>query len=61
MHLTTLEERRESGDLITIYKLMKNIEETENFNIKKKRRGQIFEGTQEKLQKGICLKNTKKK
>ena len=37
MHLTTLEERRESGDLITIYKLMKNIEETENFNIKKKK------------------------
>ena len=27
MHLTTLKERRERGDLITIYKLMNNLEE----------------------------------
>ena len=27
MHLTTLKKRREKGDLITIYKLMNNLEE----------------------------------
>ena len=40
MHLTTLKERREKGDLITIFKLMNNLEETEKrSNIEKKRRG----------------------
>ena len=29
MHLTTLKERRERGNLITIYKLMNNLEETD--------------------------------
>ena len=29
MHLKTLKERRERGDLITIYKLMNNLEETD--------------------------------
>ena len=29
MQLTALKERRERGDLITIYKLMNNLEETE--------------------------------
>ena len=29
MQLNTLEERRERGDLITIYKLMNNLEETD--------------------------------
>ena len=29
MHLTTLKERRERGDLITIYKLMNKLEETD--------------------------------
>ena len=28
MHLTTLKEKRERGNLITIYKLMNNLEET---------------------------------
>ena len=28
MHLTTLKERRERGDLITLYELMNNLEET---------------------------------
>ena len=29
MHLKTLKERRERGDLITIYKLIDNLEETD--------------------------------
>ena len=29
IHLTTLKERRERGDLITIYKLMNNLEEAD--------------------------------
>ena len=40
MHLTTLKERRDICDLITIYKLMNNLEETDKkrSNIEKKRR-----------------------
>ena len=39
-HLTTLKERRERGDLITIYKLMNNLEKTNRKVIEeKKRRG----------------------
>ena len=33
MHLTTLKERRERGDLITIYRLMNNLEETDRKNL----------------------------
>ena len=41
MQLTTLKERRERGDLITIWKLMNNLEETDRkktLNIEKKKR-----------------------
>ena len=54
MHITTLKERRERGDLITIYKLMNNLEEKDRKDLlrtKKKRIGQIFEGTQEEIAK----------
>ena len=41
MYLTTLKERREIGDLITIYELMNNLEETDRKDLvlRKKRRG----------------------
>ena len=38
MQLTTLKERRERGDLITIHKLMNNLEETERSNNEKIKR-----------------------
>ena len=45
MQLSTLGKGRERGDLITIYKLMKNQEETDKrFNIEKKRRDWKFKG-----------------
>ena len=51
MQLTTFEERRKREDLITIYKLMKNLQERNRKieDIEKKRRGWIFNGTQEKI------------
>ena len=62
MHLTTLKERRERGDLITIYKLMNNLEETDRKNLILTRKGGAtnLRGHKKKLQKGICLNNTKK-
>ena len=63
MYLTTLKERKERGDLITIYKLMNNLEETDIKDIiciEKKRRGQKFEGTQKKIAKRNLLERYKK-
>ena len=40
MHLTTLKERRKRGDLITIYKLMSNLEETDRKDLIMKRKGE---------------------
>ena len=46
---------------ITIYKLTNNLEETDRKDLILRRKGETkFKGTQEKLQKGICLKDTKK-
>ena len=39
MHLTTLKERRERDDLITIYKLMSNLEETDRKELILRRKG----------------------
>ena len=39
MHLTTLKERRERGDLIIIYKLMSNLEETDRKDLILRRKG----------------------
>ena len=39
MHLTTLKERREKDDLITIYKLMNNHEETDRKDLILRRKG----------------------
>ena len=62
MHLTTLKERRERGDLITIYKLMNNLEETYRKDLILRRKGEVsnLKGLKKKLQKGICLNDTKK-
>ena len=40
MHLTTLKERRERGDLITIQKLMNNLEETDRKDLILRRKGE---------------------
>ena len=40
MHLITLEKRRERGDLITIYKLMNNLEEADRKDIVLRRKGE---------------------
>ena len=61
MKLSTLEERRESWDLIIMYKLMNNPEETDRKDLilgRKKEKLDIWRD-KKKLQKGICL-NTKK-
>ena len=62
MHLTTLKERRERGDLITIYKLMNNLEETDRKDLILRRKGEArhLKGHKKKLQKGICWNDTKK-
>ena len=62
MHLTTLKERRERDDLITIYKLMNNLEETDRIDLILRRKGKVrnLRGHKKKLQKGICLNDTKK-
>ena len=62
MHLTTLKERRERDDFITIYKLMNNLEETYRKDLILRRKGEArnLRGHKKKLKKGICLNNTKK-
>ena len=62
MHLTTLKDRRERGDLITICKLMNNLEETDRKNLILRRKGEArnMRDHKKQLQKGICLNNTKK-
>ena len=39
MHRTTMKERRERGDLITIYKLMNNLKETDRIDLILRRNG----------------------
>ena len=41
MHLTIIKERRERDDLITIYKLMNNLEETDRKDLILRRKGEI--------------------
>ena len=52
---------RERGDLITIYKLMKILEETDRKHLLlRKGEARNLRGHKKKLQKGICLNDTKK-
>ena len=62
MKLPTLEARRERGDLITIYKLVNKLEETdkEDFLLKTERGVGSLRGHTQRLSKGKCLKNTKR-
>ena len=62
MHLTTLKEKRERGDWITIYKLMNNLEKTDRKELilRRKGEGRNLRGHTKKLLKGICLNDTKK-
>ena len=57
MQLSTLEERREIGDLITIYKLINNLEETDRKDLILRRKGEArnLRG-QEKIDKRNLLK-----
>ena len=60
MHLTLIE-RRERSDLIIIYKLMNNLEETDkkNFILRRKGEAKNLRGHKKKLRKGICLNDIK--
>ena len=62
MHLTTLKERRERGDLIIIYKLMNDLEGTERKNLKMKRKEEdkYLREHKKKLLTGISMNDTKK-
>ena len=61
MQLTKLKERRERGDLITICKLMNNLEEIYRKDLITKRKGEAgyLRELKKKLQKGICLNKKK--
>ena len=60
MHLTTLKERRERGDLITI--LMNHLEETDRKELILRTKGEArnLRGHKKMLHKGICLTDTTK-
>ena len=62
MNLPSLEDRRERGDLITVYKLMNNLEEIDRKDLllTREREARYLRGHKKKLAKGRCLKNTKK-
>ena len=61
MHLTALKERRERGDLITIYKFMNNLEETDRKDLILRRKGEDrnLKGHKKILHKEICLRYKK--
>ena len=59
MNLPTLEERRERGDLIPVYKLLKGMNKTD-MNILSREEAAYIRGHKNKLKKGTCLNNTKK-
>ena len=62
MDLPTLEQRRERGDLIQVYKLMKGIDEVDYENLIPKENSTIRSSRShsKKLTKGTCLKDVKK-
>ena len=61
IHWTTLKERRERGDLITIYKLMNNLEDTDRKDQILRRKGEAknLRGHKKILHKGVCLRYKK--
>ena len=63
IHLTTLKERRERGGLITIFKLMNNLEEIDRRDLileENKVEARNLREHKKKLQKRIYLNDTKK-
>ena len=62
MHLTKLKERRERGDLITIYKFLNNLEETDRKDLILRRKGEArnLRGAKKELRKRNCLNDTKR-
>ncbi len=62
MQLTTLQERRERGDLITVYKLINELEKVdrEGLLLITESETRHLRGHSKKLRKGSCLHNTKK-
>ncbi len=62
MQLTTLQERRERGDLITVYKLINELEKVdrEDLLLTTGEGTRHMRGHSRKLRRGRCLNNTKK-
>ncbi len=62
MQLTTLQDRREREDLITVYKLINELEKVdrEDLLLTKGEGTRHLRGHSRKLRKGRCLNNTKK-
>ena len=62
MGLPTLKQRRERGDMITIYKLLNKLEVIDNDKLLQREMGENrhTRGHSRKLKKGRCLKDTKK-
>ena len=60
--LTTLEQRRERGDLIQIYKLMNGMDQVDNENLilREENTGRSMRSHSKKLRKGRCLRDVKK-
>ena len=62
MELTTLEQRRERGDLIQVYKLVNGMDEVDNEKLILREEGtkRSTRSHSKKLMKGRCLRDVKK-
>ena len=62
MNLLTLEQRRERGDLIQVYKLLNGLDEVDNeqMMLREKNFSRTTRSHSKKIAKGICLKDVKK-
>ncbi len=57
MKLPTLEQRRERGDMVTLYKLVNKIDKTDKDDLLLPARSQGLRGHEKKLRKGNCLRD----
>ena len=61
MGLSTLQDRRERGDLITLYKIVNGIEKLDNQNlVMTEEETRQMRGLSRKIKKSRCLKDTRK-
>ena len=60
MGLPTLQDRRESGDLITLYKIVNSFEKLDEQNLEMEEETRQMRGHSRKIRKSRCLKDTKK-